>query len=84
MNRTIFTILLVFASMASQAQTKVNIHGTSESDAKRISIVKNMDGSGGMDSVSVADGKWEYVKELPADVITLCFFSDVMEMQDKK
>ncbi len=82
--QTIFTMLLSLVSMESQAQTKVNIHGTSEPDAKRIAIYKNMDGSGGIDSVSVKDGKWEYVKELPADVYTLFFASDVMEMQDKK
>ena len=84
MNKTIFTILLVFASVASQAQTKVNIHGTSEPDAKSTGICKNMDGSGGMDSVSVKDGKWEYVKELPADVYTLLFISDVKAKQAKQ
>ncbi len=81
---TIFTILLAFVSVASQAQTKVNIHGICEPDAKYIGICKNMDGSGGADSVSVRDGKWEYIKELPADVYTLSFISDVMEKQDKK
>ena len=80
----IFTFLLAFISMASQAQTKVNIHGICEPDAKRISICRNMDGSGGTDSVSVMDGKWEYVKELSADVYTLLFISDVMEKQDKQ
>jgi len=84
MNKTIFTFLLAFISMASQAQTKVNIHGICEPDAKYIGICKNMDGSGGADSVSVRDGKWEYMKELPADVYTLSFISDVMEKQDKK
>ena len=84
MNRTIITILLAFASMASQAQTKVNIHGTCESDAKSISIGKNMDGSGGADSVSVKDGKWEYMKELPADVYALLFISDVKAKQAKQ
>ena len=81
---TIITILLAFVSVASQAQTKVNINGICEPDAKSISICKNMDGSGGADSVSVKDGKWEYMKELPADVYTLSFISDVMEKQDKK
>ena len=84
MNKTIFTILLALVSVASQAQTKVNIHGICEPDAKSISICKNMDGSGGADSVSVRDGKWEYMKELPADVYTLSFISDVMEKQEKQ
>lgn len=84
MKRDIITILLAFVSVASLAQTKVNIHGICEPDAKYISICKNMDGSGGADSVSVRDGKWEYMKELPADVYTLSFISDVMEKQDKK
>ena len=84
MNKTIFTILLALVSVASQAQTKVNIHGICEPDAKYIGICKNMDGSGGADSVSVRDGKWEYMKELPADVYTLSFISDVMEKQEKQ
>ena len=84
MNRTVLTFLLALVSVASQAQTKVNIHGICEPDAKYIGICKNMDGSGGADSVSVRDGKWEYMKELPADVYTLSFISDVMEKQDKK
>ena len=84
MNKTIITILLAFASMASQAQTKVNIHGICEPDAKSISIGKNMDGSGGADSVSVKDGKWEYMKELPADVYALLFISDVKAKQAKQ
>ena len=84
MKRDIITILLALVSVASQAQTKVNIHGICEPDAKYIGICKNMDGSGGADSVSVRDGKWEYMKELPADVYTLSFISDVMEKQDKK
>ena len=83
MKKTIFTILLAFVSVASQAQTKVNIHGICEPDAKYIGICKNMDGSGGQDSVAVTNGKWEYMKELPADVYTLSFISDVMEKQDK-
>lgn len=77
MKKTIFTILLAFVSVASQAQTKVNIHGICEPDAKSIGIFKNLDGSGVTDSVSVKDGKWEYMKELPADVYTLSFISDV-------
>ena len=81
---TIITILLALVSVASQAQTKVNIHGICEPDAKYIGICKNMDGSGGADSVSVRDGKWEYMKELPADVYTLSFISDVMEKQEKQ
>ena len=84
MKRDIITILLALVSVASQAQTKVNIHGICEPDAKSISICKNMDGSGGADSVSVRDGKWEYMKELPADVYTLSFISDVMEKQEKQ
>ena len=80
MKRDIITILLALVSVASQAQTKVNIHGICEPDAKSISIGKNM-GCGGADSVSVRDGKWEYMKELPADVYTLSFISDVMEKQ---
>jgi thiol-disulfide isomerase/thioredoxin len=43
-----------------------------------------MDGSGGTDSVSVKDGKWEYMKELPADVYTLLFISDVKAKQAKQ
>ena len=84
MKRDIITILLALVSVASQAQTKVNIHGICEPDAKSISICKNMDGSFGADSVSVRDGKWEYMKELPADVYTLSFISDVMEKQEKQ
>ena len=84
MNKTIFTFLLAFISMASQAQTKVNIHGICEPDAKSISIMKNMDGSGGQDSVAVTNGKWEYMKELPADVYTLLFISDVKAKQAKQ
>ena len=84
MNRTVLTFLLALVSLASQAQTKVNIHGICESDAKSTGICKNMDGSGGMDSVSVKDGKWEYVKELPADVYTLLFISDVKAKQAKQ
>ena len=84
MKRDIITILLALVSVASQAQTKVNIHGICEPDAKYIGICKNMDGSGGADSVSVRDGKWEYMKELPADVYTLSFISDVMEKQEKQ
>lgn len=84
MKRDIITILLALVSVASQAQTKVNIHGICESDAKSISIRKNMDGSGGQDSVSVKDGKWEYMKELPADVYTLLFISDVKAKQAKQ
>lgn len=84
MNKAIFTILLALVSVASQAQTKVNIHGICESDAKSISIMKNMDGSGGTDSVSVKDDKWEYVKELSADVYTLLFISDVKAKQAKQ
>lgn len=38
MKQTIITILLAFISMASQAQTKVNIHGICEPDAKSIFI----------------------------------------------
>ena len=83
MKRDIITILLAFVSVASLAQTKVNIHGICESDAKSILIMKNMDGSGGQDSVAVTNGKWEYMKELPADVYTLSFISDVMVKQDK-
>lgn len=83
MKRDIITILLAFVSVASQAQTKVNIHGICESDAKSILIMKNMNGSGGEDSVAVTNGKWEYMKELPADVYTLFFISDVMVKQDK-
>lgn len=83
MKRDIITILLALVSVASQAQTKVNIHGICESDAKSILIMKNMDGSGGQDSVAVTNGKWEYMKELPADVYTLSFISDVMVKQDK-
>ena len=84
MNRTVIAILLALVSVASQAQTKVNIHGICEPDAKSISIMKNMDGSGGADSVSVKDGKWEYMKELPADVYTLLFISDVKAKQAKQ
>ena len=84
MNRTIFTFLLALVATASQAQTKVNIHGICESDAKSISIMKNMDGSGGQDSVAVTNGKWEYMKELPADVYTLLFISDVKAKQAKQ
>ena len=84
MKRDIITILLALVSVASQAQTKVNIHGICEPDAKSISIMKNMDGSGGEDSVSVKDGKWEYMKELPADVYTLLFISDVKAKQAKQ
>ena len=84
MNRTVLTFLLAFISMASQAQTRVNIHGICESDAKSISIMKNMDGSGGQDSVAVTNGKWEYMKELPADVYTLLFISDVKAKQAKQ
>ena len=84
MKRDIITILLALVSVASQAQTKVNIHGICEPDAKSISICKNMDGSGGEDSVSVRDGKWEYMKELPADVYTLLFISDVKAKQAKQ
>lgn len=84
MKRDIITILLAFVSVASQAQTKVNIHGICESDAKSISIRKNMDGSGGQDSVAVTNGKWEYMKELPADVYTLSFISDVKAKQPKQ
>lgn len=84
MKRDIITILLAFVSVASQAQTKVNIHGICEPDAKYIGICKNMDGSGGTDSVSVKDGKWEYMKELPADVYTLSFISDVKAKQPKQ
>ena len=84
MNRTIFTILLSLVAVRGQAQTKVNIHGICEPDAKSISICKNMDGSGGTDSVSVKDGKWEYMKELPADVYTLLFISDVKAKQEKQ
>lgn len=83
MKRDIITILLAFVSVASQAQTKVNIHGICEPDAKYIGICKNMDGSGVTDSVAVTNGKWEYMKELPADVYTLSFISDVMVKQDK-
>ena len=84
MKKTIFTILLAFVSVASQAQTKVNIHGICESDAKSISIRKNMDGSGGQDSVAVTNGKWEYMKELPVDVYMLLFISDVKAKQAKQ
>lgn len=84
MKRDIITILLAFVSVASLAQTKVNIHGICESDAKYIGICKNMDGSGGTDSVSVKDGKWEYMKELPADVYTLSFISYVKAKQPKQ
>ena len=84
MKRDIITILLALVSVASQAQTKVNIHGICEPDAKYIGICKNMDGSGGADSVSVRDGKWEYMKELPADVYTLLFISDVKAKQAKQ
>ena len=83
MKRDIITILLAFVSVASQAQTKVNIHGICEPDAKYIGICKNMDGSGGQDSVAVTNGKWEYMKELPADVYTLVFISDVKAKQAK-
>ena len=84
MKRDIITILLALVSVASQAQTKVNIHGICESDAKSILIMKNMDGSGGQDSVAVTNGKWEYMKELPADVYTLLFISDVKAKQAKQ
>lgn len=84
MKRDIITILLALVSVASQAQTKVNIHGICEPDAKSISICKNMDGSGGQDSIAVTNGKWEYMKELPADVYTLSFISDVKAKQAKQ
>lgn len=84
MKRDIITILLAFVSVASQAQTKVNIHGICEPDAKYIGICKNMDGSGGQDSVAVTNGKWEYMKELPAEVYTLSFISDVKAKQPKQ
>ncbi len=84
MKRDIITILLALVSLASQAQTKVNIHGICEPDAKSISICKNMDGSGGADSIAVTNGKWEYMKELPADVYALLFISDVKAKQAKQ
>ena len=84
MKRDIITILLALVSVASQAQTKVNIHGICEPDAKSISICKNMDGSGGADSIAVTNGKWEYMKELPADVYALLFISDVKAKQAKQ
>lgn len=76
--QTIITALLAFVWVAGQAQTRVCIRGIAQQDAKTVGVCKNMDGSGGLDSVTVTNGKWEYEKVVPSDVITLAISSDVM------
>ena len=77
MKQAIITIMLALVALTGQAQTKVRVQGTAQKNAKTIGVYKNMDGSAGQDSVSVINGKWEYEKVLPADVIALLFASDV-------
>lgn len=83
MKQTIISMLLAFVCMAGQAQTKVRIRGIAPQDAKAVGVCKNMDGSGGGDSVTVTNGKWEYEKDLPQDVIALLIASDVTAAGNK-
>lgn len=76
--QTIITALFALVVLAGQAQTRVCIRGIAQQDAKTVGVCKNMDGSGGLDSVTVTNGKWEYEKVVPSDVITLAISSDVM------
>jgi len=75
--------MLAFVWVTGQAQTKVCIHGTAQQDAKFVGVSKNMDGSAGQDSVAVINGKWEYEKVLPQDVIALLIASDVTAASNK-
>ena len=84
MKPTIITIMLAFVCVAGQAQTRVRIQGTAQQDAKAVGVCKNMDGSGGQDSVTVTNGKWEYEKVLPQDVIALLIASDVTAAGDNQ
>jgi len=84
MKPTIITIMLAFVCVAGQAQTRVRIQGTAQQDAKAVGVCKNMDGSGGQDSVTVTNGKWEYEKVLPSDVIALLIASDVTAAGDNQ
>ena len=84
MKKQLLIMLLALAGIAAQAQTKVNIRGNAPKGIKSVFIIKNMDGSGGSDSVKVKRGKWKYEKTLPADVHTLYIAPFESLKQDNK
>ncbi|MCR5850106.1 MAG: TlpA family protein disulfide reductase [Bacteroidaceae bacterium] len=83
MKRQLITILLALVAVAGHAQIKVSIRGIAPKETKSVSICKNLDGSGGTDSIAVTDGKWEYREVLPDSVYVLLFVSDISAIQEK-
>jgi hypothetical protein len=79
--RTITTLLFAIIAVMSQAQVKVNIHGTAAADARTIYFCNDIGLEKPVDSTTVNNGKWSYEAEQPIGRSMLTIVADPKRIQ---